>query len=320
MIKNILQMFSFRFNPKSCNRSDWGEARKRLRPEAWPGLIPSFKINKSEKVFAIGSCFARNIEELLVEFGHCVPMISFTVPKEERPYGRLRGILNKYSPAAIFQELSWCEAIYQRGGGVNPKDVEKLLYVCTDDRLIDLHIGGFIPVTRERAYARRQEIFHVFSQAFSAQVVVITLGLNEVWYDCKNDLYIHMAPGKVMSLDSGRFQFRRLHYAECYDFVQRSISLIRKHNPRCKFLITTSPVPLSKTYTQEDVIIANTYSKSVLRAVCGEIVEKNSYVDYFPSYENVVLTKKWNIFQKDMRHVMRGFAKKIMRNLMEQYY
>jgi len=298
--------------------STWKDAKNRLIPEAWPEYTPSFKIDKSDKIFTIGSCFARNIEEHLLRLGYDVPMMSFSVPKSEWLY-RPNGILNKYSPPSILNELRWCERIRAKGGKVYFKDIKKLMFQCENGDLIDLHIGGYVPVKQNRALSRRQEIYDVFLNVFSSQVVIVTLGLVEVWYDTKNGLFIQRLPSNEMDREKGRFKFIRLNYKDCYDNVARSISLIRKHNPECKFIITTSPVPFKKTFTADDVIVANTYSKSVLRAVCGEIVTEIRGVDYFPSYENVTLTKDWSIYEQDMQHVSDEFVKKIVEKLVERY-
>lgn len=145
---------------KSHEFSTWGGAKNRLLSEVWPEYTPTFKIVKSDKIFTIGSCFARNIEDYLVELGYHLPMKLFSVPKVECPnLRRPNGILNKFSPTAIFQEINWCEQIYLEGGKVTFKDIEKFLYACNDERVIDLHIGCYVPVSKERAYASNSRWF-----------------------------------------------------------------------------------------------------------------------------------------------------------------
>lgn len=299
----------------------WTEVKKRLLPETWPEIKPSFTLKKGDKVFTIGSCFARNIEEHLARYGFVVPMLSFIAPRAEMgPTRRPNGILNKFSPAAIWQEIDWTAAVRAAGGRVTADSIAKYLYERGGGLVIDLGIGGYIPVTRERALARRQEIYDVFTQLFSSQAVVMTLGLVEVWYDLKTERYIQRMPNELMPDGPARFKFVRLHYADCYDFLQRSIALIREHNPGCKFLLTTSPVPLKRTFTADDVIVANNYSKSVLRAVCGELAEKNTLVDYFPAYESATLGANWGAYQPDLRQVKDEFVKKIVARLAEKYF
>ena len=69
--------------------------------------------------------------------------------------------------------------------------------------------------------------------------------------------------------------------------AERFIAYAMSKNPAMKFLFTVSPVPLTATATQDHVLSATVYSKSVLRAVCGELRSKYANVDYFPSYEMV---------------------------------
>ncbi|MFA5114042.1 MAG: GSCFA domain-containing protein [Candidatus Margulisiibacteriota bacterium] len=303
------------------DRSEWKQARTRLIPDVRPEIVPSFSINKSDKIYTVGSCFARNIEEHLKRYGFNVPMLLFRAPREEMgPTIRPNGILNKFSPDTIFQELKWCEQVMLSGGRVQPALLEPLLYALADGRAIDLHLGGYVPVTKERALARRQEIYDVVAQAFSAQVAVITLGLVEVWFDKKTGLFIQRYPHDKIAGEQERFVFVRLSYDQCRDYLQNTISLIRKYSPQCKFLVTTSPVPLKKTFTDDDVIVANTYSKSVLRAVCGEIVSNNPFVDYFPAYECVVLAGDRQAYEKNLRNVTDETVNKIVGYLAEKYF
>ncbi len=51
------------------------------------------------------------------------------------------------------------------------------------------------------------------------------------------------------------------------------------------FYLTVSPVPLTATASKEHVLVATTYSKSILRSAAGELSLSRDDVDYFPSYE-----------------------------------
>jgi len=67
------------------------------------------------------------------------------------------------------------------------------------------------------------------------------------------------------------------------------------------------------------VIIANSYSKSVLRAVAGQIAEECQNVDYFPSYESVMQTKQAYVWESDLAHVQESFIGRIMLRVTEKY-
>lgn len=94
---------------KGANIAIWRFDKKRLIPELWPACVPSFKINKSDEILEIGSCFVRDIEERLADLGYNIPMMNLSVPKTERKASRA-GIFNIFSPAGIYQiitRLGW---------------------------------------------------------------------------------------------------------------------------------------------------------------------------------------------------------------------
>lgn len=310
-----------RLRDKSNANADWSDAGPRLAPQVWPAFSPRFVVPAAGSVFTIGSCFARNIEEHVARLGFRVPTLDFTVPEAERAGGRGNAVLNKYTPAAIRQEFEWTRRVLEAGGTVTADHVAPLAYTCNDGSQIDLQLGGFRPVSPERLLARRQELFDVFRHAFTADCVVLTLGLVEAWIDETTGLAIQQAPVQpAFRRALARFSFRRLDFATCLAQVQAAIDTVRALNPAATFLITTSPVPLDRTFTDEDVITATMYGKSVLRAVCGEIVAANEGVDYFPSYESVMLTRDWSVFQSDRRHVSDAFVGKIVQRLVDTYF
>ncbi len=300
-------------------RGSWKHARERLLEEVWPVITPSFELPPGGKIFTIGSCFARNIEEHLQRLGFEIPMLKFQVPAEE--WGaRANGILNKYTPPAIFQEIEWTRKIMVRDGVVRESDCQDFRFDCDGDFCVDTNLGGFNLVSRHRYFERRCQIYEVFKELFTADCVVITLGLIEAWLDREKGVYIQEAPiGKIFAKQAQRFAFEALSYEQCRDYIQRSVDIVRDVNKHAKILITTSPVPLSRTFTTDDVITANSHSKSVLRAVAGDIAAANVAMDYFPSYESVSGTKNWQIWSYDLLHVSDAFVGKVVSRLTDIY-
>lgn len=298
--------------------NSWRRSRDRLLNEVWPAVNPSFQLQPGAKVFTIGSCFARNIERNLQKLGFHVPTLAFSVPREE---ALNNSILNKYTPAAIFQEIDWAKNIFVKGGDLTEADSADFLYECEDGSCIDTNLRRFVPVTRERFFQRRKDLYELAKEMFSADCTVMTLGLIEAWFDREKGLYIQQCPtGKNFAPKRDRFGFERLTYPQCHEFIQGSIDAIRAINPDAKFLITTSPVPLLRTFTEDDVLVANMQSKSVLRAVAGEVTASNKHVDYFPSYESVTLTKSWTVWRSDdLRHVSDAFVGKVAAHVAEVY-
>jgi hypothetical protein len=287
----------------------------RLEPEAWPHMTPRFSLKAGSRIFTMGSCFARNIEEYLNQLKFEVPALRMVAP-EDAEGGRSNAILNKYTPAAIFQEIQWTRSILDRDGVVRWSDVEPLMLETTPGLYLDLQLSTSISVPKERALARRAELLAINKDGFESDVVVITPGVIEAWLDTATGQYIQRAPQPRMAerLGADRFQLKVLTYEECYDFLNRTVDLIDPER-RKWFLFTVSPVPLARTFTDQDVIVANQYSKSLLRAAVGRIWSERPNCDYFPSYETVMLTRQPYVWQEDLIHIADAFVAKIVRHL-----
>ena len=104
----------------------------------------------------------------------------------------------------------------------------------------------------------------------------------------EDDIVYPMCPGTVAGeFDPERHAFKNFTYPEVRDDLRRIVSLLQKMNPDLRILLTVSPVPLTATASGEHVLTATTYSKSVLRAVAGDIAASSDSIDYFPSYEMI---------------------------------
>ena len=91
-------------------QSKWPDsnAENRLEPECWPALNPKFQLTRGSRIFTIGSCFARHIEQYLHQFGFHLPTIRYL----ETLDGVGSEILNKYTPPSIYQDLAWTKKKY----------------------------------------------------------------------------------------------------------------------------------------------------------------------------------------------------------------
>ena len=301
--------------------ADWVRARKRLRQgRVFPQTAQTFSLNRSDTILTMGSCFARNIEEHLVKFGCHVPPFDFKLPREEHKGERANHALSLFTPPTFRQTLEWTESIFLRGGKMRESDCEKLLFRFGDEKVVDLSLSGSLPVSYERFLERRRELYALYETAFRAECLLMTPGLVEAWYDLEQGYYTNSTPfygGKL--LDAARFELRVLDQGECKADLLAAIDIVRKHNPKIKVLITVSPVPLRYTFTKQDILVANTYSKSVLRSVCQEIVSERPLVDYFPSYEAVMLSTS-RAWQRDLRHVDDRLIGEIVSRVVAKYF
>jgi len=293
----------------------------RLEPEAQPVLRPRFQLQGGQAIFSIGSCFARNMEAHLETLGFSVPTRSFSVPRTEYAHEPGNGILNKFTPVAIHDDIAWAARIFDNGGAVDLSDIEPLLFDLGNGRFVDMNLAGFMPVARERAIERRRELAELFLKAFAADTVILTLGLIEAWYDTARGAYIQQMPTPTMEkVAPGRFEFSMLSFEESLDFMRKSIRLLRERGHKeKKIVVTTSPVPIQRTFSGDDILVANSYAKSLLRTVAGYLYKEFEEVDYFPSYEIVTLSKSPEVWRDDLVHVTAEFIAKIATRVATTY-
>ena len=297
----------------------WRDVADAFGGDVWPRITPGFKIRPGQTVFTIGSCFARNIERHLELLGCRVPMLDFTLPPHEWD-GQPSSALNRFHPPSFRQTLAWAHAILSRDGKVNWPDCEAMAFEVEAGQFFDLDIHCVCPVTRERFVERRQQIFEVMATAFSADCVMMTPGLIEAWRDRTTGLFIHATPLlKPMVADRSRWELVILSYETCLRDLLGAIDLLRTHNPEVPVLLTTSPVPMTVTFSGDDIRVANAHSKAVLRAVCGSAATLRPRTDYFPSYESVTQSPPEGVWKADRIHVSQGFIGRIVGHMFDHY-
>lgn len=279
-------------------------ADDRLEPFAKPSFETGIVLKPGDTIITMGSCFARNIEEYLGTIGFVVPVLDYSGPLEETgTRGRVQGILNKYTVASIHQEIAWVKAVRDAGGKVTREMIAPMIYQTESGGWLDLQLSSDHPVSEERLIERRQVIHDIHVRMFDSDLVVITPGLTEAWFDEHTGLYIQQAPSRAMAkAHPGRFYLEVLDFHQCFEMLDESVRILRDAGTR-QIALTVSPVPLARTMTAKDVLIANTYSKCTLRSVVGLLSDRYDLVHYIPSYERVMLTKQADVWNDDLRHV-----------------
>ncbi|MFN4098924.1 MAG: GSCFA domain-containing protein [Pararhodobacter sp.] len=150
-----------------------------------------------------------------------------------------------------------------------------------------------------------------------ADVLVFTLGLTEAWLSSQDGACFPLCPGTAGgSFDPARHTLHNLGSAAVRADMEEFLARIRALNPGLEILLTVSPVSLMATATPQQVAVATVYSKSVLRAVAGELAEAHPFIDYFPSYDIITGPASRGVFYKPgmrdvspegVAHVMRQF-------------
>jgi hypothetical protein len=279
-----------------------------------PASRQTFSARPQDKFFAIGSCFARNVEERLELAGATVTSRLINVRDLGNKSAREGGMFNKYTPASILQELRWAA-----GRADYP---EAALLPVGDGTYYDPYLSGKAGAgSVDDLMARRAEVKAYFTQAFDADVVILTLGLIEAWVDLETGLILNEAPApKVLARNKERFGFERLTLEQCEEALAEIHDILKSHGkPGQKIILTVSPVPLGRTFTADDIIVANTTSKSTLRVAAMRMAERTDGLDYFPSYEAVLHSHPALSWQSDRLHVSDVVVGRIIQTFMSRY-
>lgn len=286
----------YKDNPLT-NWPERGGPRDRFSPMAAPGFSASTRLIPGEKVFTIGSCFARHVERELDKHGFDIPNSRFTV--DEKYWSGAAGtLLNNYVISAVLPQIRWAFGIGE------PFSVEKHC-VKIGEKYQDLQIAGNVrPQPAEVVAAQRERISAIFRELAEARVVVLTLGLVEAWWDNTAQMYINMAPPKrAVRAEPERFEMHVLDFNDITNSLYELMDLLKEIGHKdLQVVMTVSPVPLTSTFTMQDVALANSYSKSLLRASVDHVRARYDFVGYYPSYESFMLTPKAKAFLKDQVH------------------
>lgn len=258
------------------------------------------------KIATAGSCFAQHIGRNLRNNGFAyldAEPAPETLPENVRlDYG-----YGMYS--ARYGNVYTSRQLLQLG--------QRALGRCTPCERAWEHKGGIVDPFRptieaepfgsvaEMEALRETHLEAVAQLLHDADVFVFTLGLTEAWLSREDGAAFPLCPGTAGGVFApARHALHNLTAAETRADMDGFIQLARAVNPNLRLLLTVSPVPLMATATTQQVAVATTYSKSVLRAVAGELYDNYNFVDYFPSYEIVTSPVMQGFFyEPDAREV-----------------
>jgi GSCFA family protein len=257
-------------------------------PNRMEGLYKKkFDIARTDWIATAGSCFAQHIARHLRSAGFRVldvePPPKAMTEETARAFGyRLFSARygNIYTSRQLLQLL---QEVTGKGAPVN-------IVWERNGRFFDalrpsVEPDGFAS-PEEVEIHRRSHLRHVERMLQKTNVFIFTFGLTEAWTDRESGTVYPTAPGTIAGhYDPGVFTFRNFTFREIYnDFVEVR-SILKQLRPKIRFVVTVSPVPLTATASGRHVLAATAHSKSILRAVAGQLEQEFDDVDYFPSYE-----------------------------------
>ncbi|QNM95085.1 GSCFA domain-containing protein [Chitinimonas koreensis] len=271
--------------------------------ELW---TPKFALAADDAIVTAGSCFARHIGRALAERGmrwldaEPAPAGLGEAEREAGHYGVFSFRSgNIYTAAMLRQWLAWAY-----GHAAPPAGTW-----CEGGR----HYDPFRPAIEPAGYdsaeallAAREATLQAIRRAVAeARCFVFTLGLTEAWLERDGSVVYPVCPGTVHGeFDAARHLFHNYAFAEIHRDLSAAIDLLRAANPQIRVLLTVSPVPLTATASGQHALVATSHSKSVLRAVAGQLAQERAEVDYFPSYEIITAHPfKGAFFEPNLRSV-----------------
>jgi hypothetical protein len=264
-------------------------------------------LRKQDRIATAGSCFAQHIGNNLAARGAAFmdmepapPVFENSAEARKWGYGvfscRYGNVYTTRQLLQLFDEAHSArtptERVWEKEG-----------------RFYDALRASVDPVGQDSAETvlalRARHLAAVRRMFAELDVFVFTMGLTEGWENAEDGTMFAVAPGTVAgTYEPSRHVFRNLRAAEIRADMLAFWERLRAVNPRARMLLTVSPVPLAATATQNHVLVATTYSKSVLRAVAGELAEDVEDIHYFPSYEIISSHPgRGMFFEPDLRNV-----------------
>jgi hypothetical protein len=271
--------------------------------ELWQPM-PLFK---RDRIATAGSCFAQHIGNNLAARGAAFmdmepapPVFSSIAEARKWGYGVFSSRYgNVYTTRQLIQ-------LFDEAQGT--RTPEERVWE-KDGRFYDALRASVDPVGQdspETVLALRERHLAAVRRMFATlDIFVFTMGLTEGWESKSDGTMFAVAPGTVAgTYDPNKYVFHNLRHAEVREDLMAFWDRLRAINPKARMLLTVSPVPLAATATQNHVLVATTYSKSVLRAVAGELAEDVEDIHYFPSYEIISShPARGMFFEPDLRNV-----------------
>lgn len=307
--------------PKQKGPLDSRYAGVRLSQQGFfaPVLNAAFQFSRRDSVFTIGSCFARNLEARLLQQNIQVPSFTSAFDAfEANPHshdGAQRNFPSKFNTFSIQQQMAW---------GLDPATPfpREALVDLGDGRFADPH--GHVCLTfadLDTTMARRRALDGLAATASACPVIIITLGLNEVWRDRVTGLYANFTPTPDMRrANPDRFEFVIPTFSENLAALEATHELFaRRLPPGHQVIVTVSPVALDVTFSPMDIVLANWRSKSLLLAVATTWAQAHDNVHYFPSFEIVYHSDPARSWQEDRRHPTGSIIAHIMSVFFRHY-
>lgn len=249
-------------------------------------------LSKGDKVSSGGSCFAQYIGKELTSRNYNYIRSQLSDDRVES-----FGLGNIYTIAQMKQWLEY---------SLKTRDWAEESLFRKDNQWYDYLLPHRPAATRRNVLVKHRKAIRdeILAHLADTNVLIFTIGLTESWRNSADDIY-PTCPGTVIgNFDESKHFFHNCTYEDICSDLKTVENLLTEINPTIRVVYTVSPVPLTATASDDHVLMATTYSKSIIRAALGHHCKHSERASYFPSYEliNHHTETDWR-FSKNLRSV-----------------
>ncbi len=237
-----------------------------------PEFLPSYKIQHTDKLFFIGSCFAENLS-------HYFEVRKFNVQKN--PFGIL------YNPISL---ANCIEHIVQQK---NYLDIDVNF---KDGLYASWHHHSNLATTNEDELRKKLKDINKSSLDFLSKTDIVFITFGTAWVYFHTEL--NMVVANNLKHPTTTFEKKLLTVAEIEQALRHTTAVLRTINKDIKIVFTVSPVRYSK-----QGLVENNWSKARLLEAVHTICESDDALIYFPSYEIIIdVLRDYRFFEHDLVH------------------
>jgi len=316
-----------RTNPYSnlSKNAFWKTGVVQENPYAMEGIYTKkFDITENTKIATAGSCFAQHITKRLKHHGFNI------LDAEPPPPGLAETSHQKFGYSmysARYGNIYSVRQLLQLAQEASGVRFPQNFIWNKDGRFYDALRPGVEPKgldSPEEVFNHRQiHISRVRKIFETLDLFIFTLGLTEMWIHKESGTVYPTAPGTLAGeFDEDIYEFKNAQFGEIiedFNEFQNTLKKIRSEKP-FKIILTVSPIPLTATASGNHVLNSTTYSKSILRAVAGQISQNQPEIDYFPAYEIVNNPRLHSTaFSGNLRSVRDETVAVVMRHFFDEH-
>ncbi len=252
--------------------------------------VPSagFKLENSDSILSLGSCFADN-------FGEAYQKLQ--LPVWSNPFG------NVFNVASLYDVLLQTQSPYTN-------DYQLL----RDELYVDYRYHTDIHADSPAALKEKIEGLNGEFLEFlkTAKCLIVTLGTSWVYRLKSADKIV----ANCHKHAAGLFEKVLLDEKTQAEYLEKIIGLVRTLNPAIAIILTVSPVRHTK-----DGLVENSVSKAILRLLTASACEKYDFVHYFPAYEILLdELRDYRYYAEDLIHPSAVAVDYILSRFEETYF